>query len=189
MEYSTADFKRGIRIELDGEPYVVLESEFTKPGKGQAVYRLRCKNLLRDRVVDRTYRSGDKVQAADVFSTSANYIYKTGTDYVFMDMESYQQHEVPFEVVGDSQNYLLEEMSCDVVFWNGTVISVDPPRQVELVVEYCEPAAKGNTATGVSKPAKLETGYEVNVPAFINIGDVLKIDTRSGEYVERVTKA
>lgn len=168
---------------------MVIESDFTKPGKGSGIYRIKCKNLLRDRVLDKTYRSGDKVKAADVHITSMDYSYKTGTHYVFMDMETFEQHEVPFEVVGDAQNYLLEGMTCDMVFWNGSVISVDAPRHVELVVEYCEPAARGNTATGVSKPATVETGYEVQVPAFINIGDVLKIDSRSGEYVERVTKA
>lgn len=189
MDYSTSDLRRGLRIELDGEPYVIVESEFMKPGKGQGIYRIKCKNLLRDRVLDKTYRSGDKLKGADVQETSVEYSYKTGNGYVFMDMESYEQHEVLLDVVGDAKHYLLEGMKADVVFWNGQVISVVPPRHVDLVVEYCEPAAKGNTATNVQKPAKLETGHEVQVPAFITIGDVVKVDSRSGEYVERVSKA
>jgi elongation factor P len=189
MAYSTSDLRRGLRIELDGEPYIVIESDFMKPGKGQGIYRIKCRNLLRDRVLDKTYRSGDKIASADVQETSVEYSYKSGSAYVFMDSESYEQHEVLHATVGGASNYLLEGMKCSVIFWNGQVISIDPPRQVDLVVEYCEPSAKGNTATNVHKPAKLETGYEVNVPGFINIGDVVKVDSRSGDYVERVSKA
>jgi len=187
--YSTSDFRRGLRIELDGEPYIIVESEFMKPGKGQGIYRIKCKNLLRERVIDKTYRSGDKIAAADVQETSVEYSYKTGSDYVFMDMETFEQHEVLNATVGDAANYLLEGMKVMVVFWNGQVISIEPPRHVDLVVEYCEPGARGNTATSVQKPAKVETGLEVNVPGFINIGDVVKIDSRTGDYVERVSKA
>jgi len=189
MAYSTSDLKRGLRIELDGEPYIIVESDFMKPGKGQGIYRIKCKNLLRDRVIDKTHRSGDKLDAADVQETSVEYSYKTGSGYVFMDMETFEQHEVPLKTVGDATNYLLEGMKVMVIFWNGQVITVEPPRHVDLVVEYCEPGAKGNTATNVQKPAKLETGFELNVPGFINIGDVVKVDSRSGDYVERVSKA
>ena len=189
MDYSTSDFRRGLRIELDGEPYIIIESEFMKPGKGQGIYRIKCRNLLRERVIDKTYRSGEKVQGADVQETSVEYSYKAGDRYVFMDMTTYEQHEVLEETLGGSEKFILEGMQCNVIFWNGRVISVDPPRHVELVVEYCEPAAKGNTATNVNKPATMQTGCEVQVPSFINIGDVVKIDSRTGEYVERVTKA
>ena len=189
MDYSTSDLKRGLRIELDGEPYIIIESEFMKPGKGQGIYRIKAKNLLRDRVQDKTYRSGDKIQGADVQEKSLEYSYKAGDRFVFMDMDTFEQHEVMEETLQGAEKYLLEGMTCGVIFWNGSVISVEPPRHVELVVEYCEPAAKGNTATGVSKPATMQTGCEVSVPAFINIGDTLKIDSRSGEYVERVTKS
>jgi elongation factor P len=188
MDYSTSDLRRGLRVELDGEPYVIVESEFMKPGKGQGIYRIKCKNLLRDRVLDKTYRSGDKIKGADVVESSMEYSYQSGSNYVFMDMETYEQHEVSTEVLGDALHYLLEGMRCMIIFWNGQVISVDPPRHVDLVVEYCEPAAKGNTATNVQKPAKMQTGLEVQVPAFITIGDVLKVDSRTGEYVERVSK-
>ncbi len=189
MEYGTSDFKRGLRVEIDGEPYVVIESDFMKPGKGQAVYRLKCRGLLREKVIDKTFRSGDKIQGADVVETAMDYSYKTGSAYVFMDMESFEQHEVLNETVGDTANYLLEGMSCDLVFWNGDIIAVSSPRHVDLVVEYCEPAAKGNTATSVNKPAKMETGLDTAVPGFINIGDTVKIDSRTGSYVERVSKA
>jgi elongation factor P len=189
MEYGTSDFKKGLRVLLDGEPYVVIGSDFMKPGKGQAVYRLKCRGLLRERIVDLTFRSGDKVQAADVQERSLELSYKAGPKFVFMDMESYEQHEVETESMGDAPKYLLEGMKCVVVFWNGKVISVEPPRQVELVVEYAEPAVKGNTTSGVSKRATMETELEVMVPAFINTGDVLKVDTRTGDYVERVKKA
>ena len=134
-------------------------------------------------------RSGDKIKAADVEEKPLEYSYKSGSAYVFMDMETYEQHEVLPDALGDAWKFLLEGMKCDVVFWNGQVISVEPPRHVDLIVEYCEPAARGNTATNVQKPAKMQTGCEVQVPAFINIGDVLKIDSRTGEYVERVSKA
>lgn len=189
MDYSTSDFRRGLRIELDGEPYIIIESEFMKPGKGQGIYRIKCKNLLRERVIDKTYRSGEKVQGADVQETSVEYSYKAGDRYVFMDMTTYEQHEVLEDTLAGAEKFILEGMQCNVIFWNGRVISVEPPRHVELVVEYCEPAAKGNTATSVSKPATMQTGCEVGVPAFINIGDTVKIDSRTGEYVERVSKA
>lgn len=189
MEYSTSDFKRGLRVILDGEPYVVIESDFMKPGKGQAVYRIKCRNLLRDNIRDMTYRSGDKVEAADVVETSMEYSYKSGSRWVFMDMNTYEQHEVEEDNMGDAPKYLLEGMECNLVFWNGQVISVEAPRQVELLIEYAEPAVKGNTSSNVSKGATLQTGLEVQVPAFINTGDLVKIDTRTGEYVERVNKA
>ncbi len=189
MDYSTSDFRRGLRVELDGEPYTIIESEFMKPGKGSGIYRIKCRNLIRDRVIDQTFRSGDKIKAADVVESPVEYSYKAGSKFVFMDMETYEQHEVPEESMVGAAEYLLEGMKVDVVFWNGSVITVTPPRQVDLVVEYCEPSAKGNTATNVQKPAKMETGCEINVPGFINIGDVVKIDTRTGTYVERVSKA
>ncbi len=188
MDYNTSDLRRGLRIELDGEPYVIIDSDFMKPGKGQGIYRIKCKNLLRERVLDKTYRSGDKLKGADVQEQSLEYSYKAGSAYVFMDMESYEQHEVLPDALRGAEKYLLEGMKVNVVFWNGQVISVEPPRHVELVVEYCEPAAKGNTATNVQKPATLQTGLEVQVPAFITIGDVVKVDSRSGDYVERVSK-
>jgi len=189
MEYSTSNFKRGLRILLDGEPYIVIDSDFMKPGKGQAVYRLKCRNLLRDSLVEKTYRSGDKVEAADVMELSMELSYIAGPKYVFMDMESYEQHDVPTDSMGDAPKFLLEGMMCNVIQWNGKIISVEVPRQVELLVQYAEPAVKGNTSSGVQKNATLQTGLEILVPSFINTGDLLKIDSRTSEYVERVKKA
>lgn len=189
MDYNTSDLRRGLRIELDGEPYSIVESDFMKPGKGQGIYRIKCRNLLRDRVLDKTYRSGDKIAAADVQETALEYSYKAGSKFVFMDMKTYEQHEVGADSMKDAAKFLLEGMPVDATFWNGQIIVVVPPRHVDLLVEYCEPAARGNTATNVQKPAKMESGCEVQVPSFINIGDKLKIDTRNGEYVERVGKA
>jgi len=187
--YNTSDFRKGLRVELDGEPYIVIESEFMKPGKGQAVYRLKCRNLLRGNVVDKTYRSGDKINAADVAEKPMQYLYNDSENWHFMDPESFEQIEIPKDNLGDAWKYLLDGTTVNVVLWNGKPISVTPPNHVELTVEYCEPAARGNTATNVLKPARVETGFDVHVPAFINTGDVLKIDTRTGEYVERVKKA
>lgn len=187
--YNTSEFRKGLRVELDGEPYIVIDSEFMKPGKGQAVYRLKCRNLLRGNVVDKTYRSGDRIGAADVAERPMQYLYNDSETWHFMDPESFEQIEIAKDNLGEAWKYLLDGTTVNVVFWNGKPISVTPPNHVELKVTYCEPAAKGNTATNVLKPATLETGIEVQVQSFINVGDVVKIDTRTGEYVERVKKA
>lgn len=187
--YSTSDFRKGLRIEIDGDPYVVTEADFMKPGKGQAVYRLKCKNLIQGNVIDRTYRSGDKVQAADVEEKTLQYLYNDSTTWHFMDSESFEQYEISKDNLGDVWNFIIDEMTVDVVFWNDRPISVTPPNHVDLEVVYCEPGARGNTATNVQKPAKLETEMEIAVPGFINQGDVVKVDTRTGQYVERTKKA
>lgn len=189
MDYSTSDFRKGLRVEFDGEPYLITESEFMKPGKGSAVYRIKCKNLIRGNVIDRTFRSGDKIQAADVEEHRLQYLYNDGANWHFMHPETFEQYEIPKENLGDGWKWLIDEAMVDVVFWNGKPISITPPNHVELKVVYCEPAARGNTATNVQKPAKLETDVEIHVPAFINIDDVIKVDTRTGEYIERVKKA
>jgi elongation factor P len=187
--YSTSEFRKGIKVTIDNEPYLMVETEFMKPGKGQAVYRVRLKNLLRGNVIDRTYRSGDKVDGADVTEESLQYLYNDAKTWFFMNQETYEQHSIAKEVIEEAVPYIKDGMSVDVTFWGDKPISVTPPKHVELEVTYCEPAARGNTATNVLKPAKLETGAEVNVPAFINIGDVVKIDTRTHEYIERVSKS
>jgi elongation factor P len=187
--YSTSDFKKGLRVELDGEPYLVIDSEFMKPGKGQAVYRLKCRNLIRGNVLDRTYRTGDRIPAADVEEKTMQYLYNDSQTWHFMDTESYEQFEIAKENLADAWKFLLDGMPVNVVFWNDKPITITPPNHVELKVTYCEPAAKGNTATNVMKAATLETGIEVHVQSFINVGDTVKVDTRTGEYVERVRKA
>ncbi len=184
--YGTSDFRKGLRVEFDGDPYLIVESEFRKPGKGSAVYTIRVKNLITGNVIEKTYRSGDKIQAADVEDQKLQYLYNDSRDWHFMHPESYDQHAVSKEVLGDVWMYLVEECLVDVTFHNGQPISVTPPNHVVLDVEYCEPGAKGNTATNVTKPAKVQTGAEFGVPIFIKIGDRIKIDTRTGEYIERV---
>ncbi len=183
---NTSQFKKGLKVLLDGEPYLMVDTEFRKPGKGQAVYTLKLKNLLRGNILERNYRSGDKIESADVSETRLQYLYNDSKNWVFMDPESYEQYEVSKDNLSGDERWLKENASVDVVFWNGQPISVTPPNHVVLEVTYCEPGAKGNTATNVQKPAQLETGAEIGVPIFINIGDHVKVDTRTGDYVERV---
>jgi elongation factor P len=184
--YNTSEFRKGLKVELDGEPYLMIEMEFMKPGKGQAVYRTRLKNLLRGNVIDRNYRSGDSLPGADVEERTLQYMYNDSNNWHFMDQETYDQFALSKEQIGDGWQYLIDGTQVDVVFWNNRPISVSPPHHVELKVTYCEPGYRGNTATNVLKPAKLETGAEIQVPLFVNIGDVVRIDTRTGEYLERV---
>ncbi len=186
--YSTSEFKKGLKVLLDGEPYLVADYDFRKPGKGQAVYTLRLKNLLRGTILEKSYRSGDKVESADVTETDLQYLYNDAKNWVFMDDETYEQYEVPKEVLDGNDKWLKEETKVTVVLWDGRPITVNPPNHVVLEVTYCEPGAKGNTATNVMKPATLETGAEIHVPIFINIGDKLRVDTRTGDYVERCNK-
>ncbi len=185
--YNTSDFKKGLKVILDNEPHLMIEMEFMKPGKGQAVYRTKLRNLIRGTVIDRTYRSGDKLDSADVTEGEAEYLYADATTCHFMNSETFEQFSISKETLGDTAGWLKTGMTVYVVYWEERPISVEPPNHVELAVTYVEPAARGNTATNVQKPATLETGAVVPVPAFINIGDVVKVDTRTGEYVERVS--
>lgn len=184
--YSTSDFRKGLKVQIDGDPYLMVEMNFVKPGKGNAFYKCRLKNLIRGTVLDRTYKGGDSLEAADVEELATQYLYRQGDTFVFMDNNTYEQYELDTGQVDDTWKYLKEGMPCQLMLFNGLPVTITPPNQVELVVEYCEPAAKGNTATNVTKPVQLETGGEFQCPAFIEIGNVVKIDTRSGEYVERV---
>ena len=185
--YNTSEFRKGLKVLIEGEPYLMIDTEFMKPGKGNAVYRTKLKNLLRGNVLDKTYRGGEKIEAADVSDTTLMYLYNDSTQWHFMDEESFEQYGVDKDVLGDSHRWLKDNTEVDVTFWNGQIITVTPPNHVELKVTYCEPGARGNTATNVLKPATLETGAEIGVPIFVNIGDVAKVDTRTGEYVGRVS--
>ena len=185
ISYSTSDFRKGLKVLIEGEPHLMVESEFMKPGKGQAVYRTRLKNLLRGNVLDKTYRSGDRIEGADVTESSLQYLYNDSTHWHFMDDDTYDQYAIEKEKLGDTYRFLKENEKVDVVFWNEQPITVVPPNHVELKVTYCEPGAKGNTATNVTKPATVETDAEIQVPIFINIGDVIRVDTRTGEYIGR----
>ena len=184
--YNTSDFRKGLKIQIGGEPYLMVEMNFVKPGKGNAFYKCRLKNLIRGNVLDRTYKGGDSLEAADVEEIATQYLYKQGETFVFMDNNTYEQYELSADQVDDAWKYLKEGMSCQIMLFNETPVTMTPPNQVELKVEYCEPAVKGNTATNVTKPVKVETGAEFQCPAFIEIGNMVKIDTRTGEYVERV---
>ncbi len=183
--YSTNEFKKGLKVQIDGVPYQMIEMNFRKPGKGTALYECKLKNLIRGTVTDRTYRAGQSLEAADVLEFTAQYLYRQGDSFVFMDNTDYEQYELTAEQVGDGVGFVKEGMNCQLIAFNNNPIGVTLPNHVVLQVEYCEPAVKGNTATNVSKPVKLETGAEIQAPAFINIGDWLRVDTRTQEYIER----
>jgi elongation factor P len=183
--YNTSEFKKGLKVQIDGDPYIMIECNFVKPGKGQALYKCKLRNLLRSTVLDRTYKSGDSLDAADIETIDAQFLYKQGEAFVFMDNASYEQYELSKEAVDDAWKWIKEGTVCAMLLYNGNPISMEPPNHMVLKVEYAEPAVRGNTATNLTKPVKLETGAEVLVPAFIEQGDLIKIDTRTGEYLER----
>ncbi|HBV64150.1 MAG TPA: elongation factor P [Rhodopirellula sp.] len=185
--YNTSDFRKGLKVEIDGEPYLMTEMQFVKPGKGNAFYKCKMKNLVRGTSLDRTYKGGDSLQSADVETTDVSFLYRQGEDYVFMHQETFEQYEVTKAVAGDIWKYLKDGMICTMTLYNGNAIIVEAPNQVELEVIDCAPGAKGDTATNVTKPAKVETEAEFIVPGFIKVGNVIKVDTRNGEYVERVS--
>ena len=184
--YNTSDFRKGLKVQLDGDPYIMIECNFVKPGKGQALYKCKLRNLVRNTVLDRTYKSGDSLEAADIEEIEAQYLYRQGDTFVFMHNESYEQYELSSDQVDEAGKYLKEGMNCSMLLFDNNPIGVTPPNHVVLKVEYCEPAVRGNTATNVTKPAKMETGAEIIVPNFVETDEMIKIDTRSGEYIERV---
>ncbi len=186
---STSDFRNGLKIEMDGTPFVMVEFQHVKPGKGGAFVRTKLKNLRTGRVIDKTFRSGESVEAADIDQKEMQYLYRDGDMLVFMDTSDYEQTSLTSESIGEGIKWLKEESVCDIMFYKGEAISVELPTFVELVIASAEPGMKGDTAAGATKPAELETGASVNVPLFLNEGDVLKIDTRTGEYIERVKSA
>lgn len=184
--YNTSDFRKGLKVQLNGEPYLMIECNFVKPGKGQAMYKCRLKNLVKQTVLDRTYKSGDSIEAADVNEIETQYLYRQGKNFVFMDTSTFEQYELSEEQVGDAWRFIKDGTLCQMVLFEDNPITISPPNHVVLKVEYCEPGAKGNTATNVTKPAKVETGAEIHCPAFIEMGQLIRVDTRTGEYVERV---
>ncbi len=184
--YSTNEFRSGLKIMLDGDPCVIVENQFVKPGKGQAFNRVKYRNLKTGRVNERTFKSGESVEAADVVDTEMQYLYSDGESWHFMDPNTYEQYAVGAEAMGDAAKWLKGQEMCVVTLWNDAPLIVTPPNFVELEVTETDPGLRGDTSGGGSKPATLETGAVVRVPLFINIGDVIKVDTRSGEYVSRV---
>ena len=185
--YNTSDFRKGLKVQIDGDPYIMTDMQFVKPGKGNAFYKCRLKNLIRGTSLDRTYKGGDSLESADVETTSVSFLYRQGEDYVFMHQETFEQYEVTALVAGDIWKYLKDGMECSMTLYNGNAIIIEPPIQVELLVTECAPGAKGDTATNVTKPAIVETGAEFSVPGFIKEGNIIKIDSRNGDYVERVS--
>ena len=185
--YKTSDFRKGLKVQIDGEPYLMTEMNFVKPGKGNAMYKCKLRNLIRNTQLERTYKGGDELESADVEEIDVQYLYRQGDAFVFMDNTSFEQYELPDEKVDDAWKYLKDGMVCSMLLFNGLPIAMAPPNHVELKVIESEPGAKGDTATNVTKPAKVETGGEFIVPGFIKEGNVIKIDTRTGEYVERVS--
>lgn len=171
---------------LDGDPYAIVENEFVKPGKGQAFNRVRIRNLKNGRVVEKTFKSGESVEAADVVDVDMQYLYNDGEFWHFMDPQTFEQIGAGETAVADAAKYLKEQDIVSVTLWNGQPLSVTPPNHVELRVTQCDPGVRGDTATGATKPATVETGATVKVPLFVEEGDVLKIDTRTGDYISRV---
>ena len=186
MAVDTSQFKNGLRIELDGEPFAITYFQHVKPGKGGAFVRTKVKNIRNGKIIDKTFRAGEKVELADVEDKRMQYLYRDGENLVLMDNQSYDQIPVPAEVVGDALNYLLENAQVDVLFWRGKPVNVDIPSFVEAQVTETEPGMKGDTASGATKPATIETGATLQVPLFINQGEKIRVDTRNGKYVERV---
>ncbi len=182
---STNQFKSGLKFMLDGDPCNILENELVKPGKGQAFNRVKYRNLKTGRVLERTFKSGDSVESADVMEVELEYSYTDGEFWYFMDPETFEQHAADKNAVEDCLKWLKEQYVYTVTQWDGTPLLVSPPNFVNLAVTDTDPGLKGDTAGTGGKPATLETGAVVRVPLFMNIGDVLRIDTRSGEYVER----
>ncbi len=183
--YSTNEFKGGLKIMLDGDPFAIIENEFVKPGKGQAFNRVKVRNLKTGRVIERTFKSGESVEAADVVELSLQYLYNDGEFWYFMDTETYEQYQADGNAVGESAKWLKDQDICLVTLWNGSPLSVDPPNFVVLTVTETDPGLKGDTSGGGGKPATLETGAVVRIPLFVQTGESIKVDTRTGEYVSR----
>ncbi len=183
---TTNDLKNGIVLNLDGQLWAVVEFQHVKPGKGGAFVRTKLKNVLSGKVVDKTFNAGLKVETATVDKRTMQFLYRDGTDFVFMDTDTYDQIFVSDATVGDGAKYLLENQEANVAVHEGTPLYVELPASVELVIEYTEPGLQGDRSTGGTKPARLETGAEVSVPLFINVGEKIKVDTRDGSYISRV---
>ena len=184
--YSAGDFRNGTTFEMDGNVYRVVEFQHVKPGKGSAFVRTKIKNVITGSVLEKTFNPSEKYPSAEIEKKEMQYLYADGDLYYFMDNETYEQMPLNKEQLGDSLKYIKENMNVKVLSYKGKVFSIEPPMFIELEVTYTEPGFAGNTTTTSGKPAKLENGLEITVPMFINIGDVIKIDTRTGEYLERV---
>jgi elongation factor P len=184
--YNTNEFKSGLKIMLDNDPFSIVENEFVKPGKGQAFNRVKIRNLKTGRVIEKTFKSGDTVEAADVVDVELQYLYTDGEFWHFMEPTSFEQYAITKNAVQDAVKWLKEQDVCIVTLWNGVPLSVNPPNFVNLVITDTDPGLRGDTSGGGGKPATLETGAVVRVPLFVQIGEMIRVDTRTGEYVNRV---
>ncbi|MBF0119779.1 MAG: elongation factor P [Desulfobacterales bacterium] len=186
--YESADLRKGLKIEIDDEPYVIVQFQFVKPGKGQALYKCKLKNMLTGSQFERTFRSGDKFNEAHLEEHEMEYLYAEGNSYCFMNTSTYEQILLTEEHVDEAKNYLKENTICYVLFFRERAIGITPPNFVDLKIIKADPWLKGDTVAGNTKPVTLETGYIVQVPPFIEEGETIRIDTRTGDYVERVKK-
>ena len=184
--FESGDLRKGKKLEIDGEPYVVVQFEFVKPGKGQALYKCKLKNMVTGVQFDKTFRSGEKFNEADLEEVEMEYLYAEGNQFCFMNTSTYEQEYLSEDQVSESIDFLKENTVCSILMFAGRPIGISLPNFINLRVEKTDPWVKGDTASGDSKPATLETGYVLNVPPFIEEGQLIKIDTRSGQYVERV---
>lgn len=184
--YSTNEFRGGLKVMLDSDPCSIIENVFVKPGKGQAFNRVKLRNLKTGRVLERTFKSGESLPAADVMEVEMQYLYNDGEFWYFMSPKTYEQHAASKATIGEAEKWLKEQDTCTVTMYNDAPLAVEPPNFVTLKIVQTDPGVRGDTAAGSTKPAKLETGAKVRVPLFLNEGELIKVDTRTGDYVSRV---
>jgi len=184
--YNASDLKRGLKIQIDNEPYMVINFQFSKPGKGQSLYRCKLKNMITGTIIDRTYRSGDTFQTPSLEGRKMQYLYSQENELCFMDMETYEQSFLSADMVGDARSYLIDNLEVDILLFEEKPIDITLPNFVNLTVTKADPWVKGDSAAGDSKPVTTETGYGLRVPPFIQEGEKITVDTRTGEYVTRV---
>lgn len=188
QQVSTNEIRGGFKVEVEGQPYTIISNEFVKPGKGQAFNRIKMKHLLTGRVIERTFKSGEKLDVADISESGMRLLYKEADGAIFMDEKTFEQIKISFESMGDTTQWLLDDYLYNVIFYNGTPVNIEPPTFMEMKIIETSPGARGDTASGrVLKPAILECGTKVQIPIFVEEGEKVKIDTRTGEYVSRVT--
>lgn len=183
--YTTSEIRSGMKVILDGDPFAIIDNEFVKPGKGQAFNRIKVRNLKTGRTIERTFRSGESLEAADVMDVDMQYLYTDGEFFHFMVPDNFEQYVAGKDTVGEMAQWLKDGMSCIITLWNNVPLVVTPPAHVELKIVETDPGLRGDTATGGQKPAKLETGAIVRVPLFLSEGDIIRVDTRTGEYLSR----
>jgi len=184
--YTAGELKKGLKIQIDKDPYVIIDFQFVKPGKGQALYRCKMRNMITGVILDRTYRSGDNFESADLEQRKMQYLYRQENEFWFMDVQNYEQHMLTSEQVGDAKNYLIDNLEVDILLFDGRPIGITLPNFVDLLIVKSEPWARGDSVAGDSKPVELETGYTIRVPPFVEEGIKITVDTRTGEYVTRV---